>query len=139
MRTEKQIEIYFFKKAPEGKILFLLAKRTPKRGGFWQPLTGGVEQGETLEQTITRESEEEFGITKINKVINTGYSFEFDYEGHHSEDVFGAEVEFGIEIILSDEHSEFKWLEKDEVFKLLIWPGNIEGFKKLCKILKIGQ
>lgn len=140
MRTETQVEVYFFKISVSGKMLFLLAKRTSARGGFWQPMTGGVEQGETLEQAIYREGEEEFGIKKIIKLIETGYSFDFtDENGYHLEYVYGAEVEPEVKIILSREHDEFCWIEKDEAFRRLIWPGNKEGLKKLSEILDVSH
>lgn len=137
MKTGEQIEVYFFKKTEAGKFLFLLAKRIPERGGFWQPMTGGVEQGETFEQTIKRESQEEFGLAKINRIIDTGYHFSFtDDNGKHTEYIYGAGVDNDAEPTLSHEHDEFKWVEKDEALKLLKWPDNKTGLKKLCEMLE---
>lgn len=138
MKTGEQIEVYFFKKTEAGKLLFLLAKRVHERGGFWQPMTGGVEQGETFEQTIRRESQEEFGFAKINRIIDTGYRFSFaDENGEHTEYIYGAEVDADAEPTLSHEHDEFKWLEKDEALNFLKWPGNKTGLEKLHEALKV--
>jgi hypothetical protein len=37
--------------------------------------------------------------------------------------VFAAQIEPDGEIKLSEEHSEFKWLEKEEAKRLLAWQG----------------
>ena len=42
-----QVEVIVFKMV-NGQPLFLLLKRNPRRGGFWQPITGGVHDEEKL-------------------------------------------------------------------------------------------
>lgn len=32
-----------------GSVEYLSLKRTKQKGGFWQPVTGGVKEGETIE------------------------------------------------------------------------------------------
>ena len=48
---------------------YLLLKRIESKGGFWQPLTGGVEKEENLNQALTRELWEETGITKHKRIL----------------------------------------------------------------------
>ncbi len=45
-------------------IKYLLLKRTEKDGGFWQPMTGTLNDGESLKECLMRELEEETGIEK---------------------------------------------------------------------------
>lgn len=136
MRTEKQIEVFFYKRLPDGKYSFLLMKRVPEKGGFWQPLTGGVEHGETLEEAIRREAAEETGITEMVEVVDSNYHYEFTDEGRsHVEYIFGAEVPTGTNVRLSHEHDDLRWVSKDEALQLLKWPGNKEGLRKLCERL----
>ncbi len=136
MRTNKQVEVFLYKKDKKG-FLFLILKRTSKKGGFWQPITGGVEDEETLKQTIIREVEEETGIINILKIIDTKCSYEFELQGkNHIEHIYGVQIPVESEIILSDEHDELKWVNENTAFKLLKWPGNKEGLKILIKILK---
>jgi len=113
-------------------------RRVPQRGGFWQPLTGGVEQGETFEEAIRREALEETGITEIIKVVDSNYHYEFTDEGrHHVEYIFGVEVPASTNVRLSHEHDDFRWVGKNEALQLLKWPGNKEGLQKLCEHLGI--
>lgn len=136
MRTEKQIEVFFYKRLPDGKCSFLLMRRSPERGGFWQPLTGGVEHGETLEEAIGREAVEETGITEIVEVVDSNYHYEFTDEGrNHVEYIFGAEIPANTNVRLSHEHDDLRWVNKDEALQLLKWPGNKEGLRKLCERL----
>lgn len=138
MKTGEQVEGFFFRRMPNSKVLFLLLKRTPQRGGFWQPLTGGAEEGETLEQALRREAKEEVGVTNFVKLLDTGFHYSFsDHGTDHTEYVYGIEVAKGTQITLSGEHEEMRWVEKSDVQKMLKWPGNLEGFSRLCKELKI--
>lgn len=138
MRTEKQIEVFFYKRLPDGKCSFLLMRRVPERGGFWQPLTGGVEHGETLEEAIGREAVEETGITEIVEIVDSNYHYEFTDEGRsHVEYIFGAEVPANTNVRLSHEHDDLQWVNKDDALQLLKWPGNKEGLRKLCERLGI--
>lgn len=135
-KTNKQVEAFIFREDPEGEFLFLLMRRIPERGGFWQPLTGGVRVGEVLENALIREVQEETGIINIKKMLNTGYMFNFsDHGKDYTEYVYGVEVDPSTEITLSDEHDSYVWASKEGALSLLKWPGNIEGFRRLCSIL----
>ncbi|OGF26754.1 hypothetical protein A2303_05160 [Candidatus Falkowbacteria bacterium RIFOXYB2_FULL_47_14] len=132
------IEVFFYGRTKAGEIRFLLLKRVPERGGFWQPLTGGVEAGENDQEAIKREIREETGMEEIKQIIDSGYEFEFsDKNGNFKERVYGAEIALDAKVILSHEHSEMKWVSKDEVPAMLKWPNNIEGFKRVCRELGI--
>ena len=58
---------------------FLLLKRIPEKTGFWQSITGEVED-ETLLDAVFREAREEAGIEKedIIRVIENVTSFEYN-------------------------------------------------------------
>src|SRR4051812_42661610 len=58
---------------------FLVFHTQPKRGAFWQPVTGGVEKDETYEQAALREVQEETGLTfRATELRDLGYEFEFE-------------------------------------------------------------
>lgn len=127
-----QVEIIVFKIVDE-KILFLLLKRNKQKGGFWQPVTGGVENGESLAQAVSRELQEETGITKYLRIINDVYYFEFDTAeyGTLKEYVFGVQITPDIDAKLSPEHTEMKWCTLEESLALLKYDSNKTGFKNL--------
>jgi 8-oxo-dGTP pyrophosphatase MutT (NUDIX family) len=115
--------------------------RTPERGGFWQPVTGNVEVGESFENAALREVREELGIDSVIQLIDTEYSYEFFDNGMDQfERIFGVEVTDDQEVRLSPEHTEYCWVSRDKAINdYLKYPGNKEGlrllFDKLCRKL----
>lgn len=135
-RTDNQVELIVYKFIG-GEPIFLLFKRTEARGGFWQPITGNVEIGESFEQAALRELREETSIPKVIKLIETGFSYDFFDDGRiQHEKVFGAEISGDAEVSLSSEHTEYTWVSMEEANKLLKYPGNKQGLAKLHQLLK---
>ena len=58
-------------------IKYLLLKRTKEDGGFWQPMTGTLNNGESLESCLLRELEEETGIKEYVRIIKNVDKFEW--------------------------------------------------------------
>lgn len=133
-----QVEVIVFKLV-DSKPHFLLLKRIPERGGFWQPITGGVHENEELLEAAKRELFEETKIKKYLNIIEDIYYFEFQSEGFGQlkEFVFGFEVGFETDAEISDEHSEKKWLPLNEAIKIIKYPTNKTAFKKLNKIIEL--
>lgn len=139
-----QIEVIVFKLIQK-KPLFLLLKRQPDRGGFWQPVTGGVEKGEELLTSALREMEEETGIDHYVRVLENLHYFEFEANGGHGwtkEYVYGVQVHEDAESVISGEHSEQKWCFLEEALELLKYETNKVGFRKveaLCANTSLGE
>jgi len=131
-----QVEVIVFKIVGD-KTLFLLLKRNKQKGGFWQPITGGVKDGESLAQAVNREMQEETGITSYLRIINDAYCFEFDTAdyGILKEYVFGFQIAPDMYAKLSPEHTEMKWCTLEESLVLLKYENNKTGFKKLISLL----
>ena len=148
MRLPIQLEAILFKRTG-GKIQYLLLKTIPKRGEFWQPITGGLEEGETKIEALKREVREETGIKNIIKIIENVHYYEFqdlpfmEYLKRHGhackhlkEYAFGVEVSSDEKVVLDGkEHSEFKWCSFQEALRLMKWKGNKDALKKLDRIL----
>lgn len=121
---------------------FLLLKTTEKRGAFWQPVTGKVEDEESLEQGALREAREESGLM-FGDQLPLPLDFEFEFEGKWGparEVAFALEAPDGREgfpqiLIDPTEHQDFAWLRKDEVLERLKWPSNRQAFEKLLEYL----
>ena len=135
MRLPIQVEAIIFRRNGN-KVEYLLLKRLPERNGFWQPITGGVEEGETRNEALRREIKEETGIKNIVAVLEDLYLFEFSDPNLNQEYVYGVEVSPSEEIALDQkEHSEYKWCSFQEALQLLHWRENKEALRKLNKTL----
>ena len=52
-RLKAQVNLY--RCLPDGRVVFLLLQRTPKKSLIWQCVTGNVDEGETVEECARRE------------------------------------------------------------------------------------
>jgi len=135
MRLPIQVEAIIFRRN-SNRIEYLLLKRLPERNGFWQPVTGGVEEGETLTEALRREIREETGIENLVRVIEDIYYFEFSDPNLNKEYVFGVEVAFTEVVVLDgEEHSEYRWCSIKDALQLLNWKENKEALEKLNTML----
>ncbi len=148
MARTTQLECIVFRRK-NNEIEYLVMKRIPKKGGFWQPVCGGMEESDsTLIEAAYRELKEEANINKedIIKVYENVHHFEITK--HYltgepiptiKEYVFGFEVNEGFNVSIDKniyvEHEEIKWVPFEEAIKLLKWENNKDGFKKLNEIL----
>ena len=143
MRLPIQVQAIVFKRSNE-KIQYLVLKRTSEREGFWQPITGGLEEGETRVEALRREVFEETGIKNFVRIVEDVHYFE--YPGSHfvkgydfiKEYVFGVEVSSTEKIVLDErEHSEFRWCSFQQALNLLKWKENKEALLRLNEVLMI--
>jgi dATP pyrophosphohydrolase len=100
---------------------------------MWQPISGGGKNGESFIEAAKRECDEEAGIPEsidyyhletVNSVP-IHYFSEPTPEGKYviDENCFAVDCT-GIELSLSDEHSEFRWVDYKTAQKLLHWDSN---------------
>jgi lipoyl(octanoyl) transferase len=116
--------------ADDGRVLLL--KRTPERGGFWQPVTGRIEPGEAPEAAAARELQEETGIAAAVRSLEYRHAFALSPEVNRlregtvvvaEETAFAAEVGPAAPPRLSAEHDEFAWLTPEQARERLAFPG----------------
>jgi dATP pyrophosphohydrolase len=92
----------------------LLLQTNAKRGGFWQNVTGSVEEQEDWADAAIRELLEETGLRiRPNNLIDLNLQWQFmDRWGRDVEEkAFLATVDHVAKgVILSDEHQQFQWL-----------------------------
>lgn len=103
-------------------IRFLLVRRTPEDGGFWQPITGTLQSNESLIDCLYREVQEEINVgrSEIKEVSNMFYSFVW-MKGPITitEFVYGVELDEERNITLGAEHDAYRWCSFDEALSLL--------------------
>lgn len=144
-RSPLQVIVIPYRKEND-RFMFAVFKRSPDSGGFWQWIAGGAENEETSCEAAIREVSEEAGVfAKTLYSLDTKASIQKDiYEGHEtwSDDLFVVtEHSFALcmedkEIILSDEHTEFRWVSYDDAVKLLLHDSNKTALWELCERLK---
>lgn len=136
------IEAHIFRHVGDD-IEFLLLKRAPheKYGGVWQMVTGAIDEGEKAYETALREIKEETGFTPQRfwtaPNVNSFYYPERDYINMIP--VFAAQVEAGSEVVISDEHDDYKWVNKEEALKLLAWPGQRQSVKSIYEYFTVEE
>ena len=114
----------------------LLLKTTEERGAFWQPVTGGVEEGESDQEAAQRELFEETGIDNDFPVEDLGYEFDFKtrYGNFATEHVFFVSLDRQMTVKLdSKEHQDFRWFSIEEVHEdVLKFHSVFVSFEKMC-------
>jgi 8-oxo-dGTP pyrophosphatase MutT (NUDIX family) len=149
VRQPIQVLVYPVRRTAAGNWEYLLMRRIPSRGGFWQGVTGGVERDEDVTEAATRELIEETALVPSDlQIIDYSYSFPVEHRFQHlyhsgtetiMEHVFMARITAEQEPKLSEEHDQYRWCTFNEALCLLGWPGNIEALKKCNRILTSGS
>ncbi|HVS58387.1 MAG TPA: NUDIX hydrolase [Candidatus Saccharimonadales bacterium] len=113
----------------EGKVLVMEVDTT----GFTSPeqkhwdLAGGrIQEGQTVEEALRREVEEETGITQVDNItFFTSVISRIEIPLGNNQKaglvlmVYRVRVPEGVEVKLSDEHEAYEWVELTEAAKRL--------------------
>ena len=91
---------------------------------------GKIEKGELAWQTAIRELKEETGLDPLNIFVADHVSRFYETNGDRINlvPVFGIEV-VSKDVILSEEHVDFKWVNYTEAKNTLVWNGQKTGLK----------
>ena len=112
----------------DGEILLL--KVEAEKVSFWQPITGGIESGESPEEACLREIKEETGLLlACSNLTSLGdFTVKIDENLTIHKNLFLVLTEQKA-IQISDEHVGAQWVALDKVSSQLYWPSNQATFE----------
>lgn len=114
----------------KGEILAALRSSEMSLANYWEFPGGKIELGETKEQALRREIQEELGCT-----IEVGSPVEdtiYEYDAFTVRlETFMAKIVEGEPV--ASEHAELRWLSRNELFELEWAPADIPAIDKLTK------
>lgn len=123
----QSIEAWIYR--PEDREILLL-KVENETVSFWQPITGGIESGESPEEVCLREIKEETGLlldcSNLTGLGNVTVKIDEDLSIHKNLFLVLTEQK---EIQISDEHVGAQWVALDKVSSQLYWPSNQATFE----------
>jgi dATP pyrophosphohydrolase len=129
-RQPQQIHVYLFRKNSHGIYEYAIFQRADN-DLWWQGISGGVEEGETIEAGARRELFEEAGISDNlplyrleTKSYLPSYIFSLQTQELWGRDILVIPMHFFAmpyegEIKLSEEHTQFRWLPYDKAEQLV--------------------
>ena len=118
----------------DGEILLL--KVEAEKVSFWQPITGGIESGESPEEACLREIKEETGLLlhRSNLTSLGDFTVKIDENLTIHKNLFLVLTEQK-EIKISDEHVGAQWIALDKVSSQLYWTSNQATFEIISEKL----
>lgn len=136
--TREQVAAWLVNDALDEVYIF---HRTPERGGFWQPITGGRKPSDaSYEAAASREIFEETGlVVSETDLVTGGFIFSFRNErGLHTERTFATRIsdETASTIHLSNEHDDLRLVRLDDVAEYMSFEENIEALHITFEALK---
>ncbi len=145
MRAPMQVLVIPFRQSAEDGYQFAVFHR--RSDPMWQFLSGGAEDSESPLETAKREMMEEAGIPNGRQLIQLDskasiprdvYAESVHWPEHTfvvSEYSFAVNVD-GLDLQLSSEHDEFRWLNFKGASDILEWDSNRVALWELNERLK---
>ena len=132
MRKPKQVLVFLYRENHNNEYEYCIFYRTKMK--IWQAISGGVEDDETLIETVKREIKEETNLdvdeiyqlssTTTIPVINVTGEFTFGKNIYVvTEYCFGVHIN-NDEIKLSNEHRQYRWLSFKDAYNKLEFDSN---------------
>lgn len=108
----------------------LLLKRSKERGDFWNVVNGTLESDESVKGCRERELFEEAGIKDVLDWSGEINRFSFKYQDYIIVVlVYAAKVKKNQEVIINNEHTEYKWLKFSEAIKMVKFDDDKKGLQ----------
>ena len=114
------------------KILVIERAPTVRGSGYWAPVSGKVEPGESQAAAVVRESMEEVGLTvrpmrKVWENVSSGGNYRLHW--------WLAEYVAGELTLDEREASAARWLSAEDILEMKIFEGDREFYQKVLPSL----
>jgi dihydroneopterin triphosphate diphosphatase len=145
-KQPRSVQVVIFSQTATA-VEYLLLRRITSHGGFWQPVTGSLEEGESHTRAAIREVREETGIdSREDDLIALGVINVFEIAPQwrvkyaagvtHNEEVCFAlkvcEREVRIDPL---EHDAYTWVDYDTAVEMLYWESNRRAFAAARRLI----
>ena len=136
----KILAIIYKKKNKRTKFLALRNNSSNKThgGDYYYVVTGDVKKDENYEDALKREINEETGIENIIKLKHLKEVYEYKCKGKGNylckEHAYLVEVDDEVKH-LSVEHTDFKWLNKNNFTKIIQWGSDKNDLIKILDLV----
>lgn len=135
MAIKHSIECWLLSRG--GRVLLLQVPARPGgHAAFWQPVTGGIEEGESPPRAALREVREETGFQLAEAdltEIAVGLQVVITPELTISKTLYTARVPHRDVVIHPGEHQAFQWLAPAEVSGALLWDSNRRTWEQVSR------
>lgn len=139
-KHRKKGQVWILSKHDQQEWRVLLLKTLPERGAFWQPITGSIEEGESVSKGALREAIEETGLPPMKSIQELGFEFDFEGKWGPSHEVaFYYETYPGCPKVSLDprEHQGYQWTTLNDAVALLRYEPNRQALQILIKKLSV--
>jgi dATP pyrophosphohydrolase len=139
MQVRHDMVACFVVRTSEGGSLceFLQLRRSPGEflAGAWSTVRGKIEAGETAWQAALRELKEEAGLVPEEffqlDTVDMFYLHGDDTLWHCPG--FCAVVRNNAMVTLNDEHDASRWVHREQIDRVFIWPGERAQLAEACR------
>ncbi|MFE4869499.1 NUDIX domain-containing protein [Streptomyces sp. NPDC056682] len=141
MVTKFSVECWI-RDTARGVLLLQVPARIGEHGAFWQPVTGGIEPGETPLEAVLRELHEETGLRATE---HEPQEVARDIKAEIPPDLIVSKTLYtvtthNLDVVTNpDEHQAHQWLPAAEVSDALLWDSNRETWALVQKHLAMGR
>jgi len=133
------VNVAVIKEDYDGWKFLILKRAVESYGGYWGFMTGSKSGEETVAQVVVRELKEETGLAP-KRMFATEYLVQF-YEPEVDKiwilPLIVAVVAPESEVVLSEENSEFRWLEAPKAKHLVSWKNLVVALDDISEELAI--
>jgi dATP pyrophosphohydrolase len=145
-KQPRSVQVVIFAETADG-VEYLLLHRVASHGGFWQSVTGSLEEGETHNEAAAREVLEETGIhAGQGELVELGVVNVFEiapqWRAKYAPGVTSnEEVCFRLRVnkcevrIDPTEHDAYRWVDYAAAAEMLYWESNRRAFAAVAELL----